>query len=131
MIYAGGAIDYTTHDPTTSWQHRLPELIGLEPVGGVFCPRCANLGNTDDEAVIRNNARALEDAELALFLLDGTFTVGTPIEIHQRIMLSLNLGTVIIHPNGPPGLYVRVWERQGVRVFKSFGEVGRWLEQQQ
>lgn len=117
-VYAGGAIDYVKPGDGHTWRHGLP--------GDVFCPICENATGADALQVIRRNTEALLAADRAVFLLDGTFTVGTPIEISVRLEHAPVATVAIVHP-GVPGVYVRFWGSLGVPVLGDLGAARRWL----
>lgn len=107
-VYAGGAIDYAEVN-TDAWRHELPGLV--------YCPQCENRGVADPEEIIARNTTALLEADVGVFLLSGQFTVGTPVEIHQRMEVKPET-TIIVHP-GPIGVFVHVWHLRGAFVVRS------------
>lgn len=136
MIYAGGAIDYRVRGHDFDWQH----VIG-GPIPGaaepptlqyrgetIYCPRCENRTGGDKETMKRNRG-ALAEARMAVFVLDGSYTIGTPVEIEWRMTLWRNRpeSTIVIHP-GPPGLFVRRWVMMGARLAQTIEEALPWLE---
>lgn len=118
MIYAGGAVDYS-NGAGHAWRHAL----GVS----VFCPICENVGLHDAELIMVNNTRALLSCDAAVFLLDGTFTVGTPVEIHNRLGARGPESMLIIHP-GRTGVFVRYWASLGVEIVSSFDEARVWAK---
>lgn len=72
------------------------------------------------------NASALEMADLALFRLDGTFTIGTPIEIAVR-QESKPQGVAIWIDPDMDSLFTRWFARKGALVLRSEEEVKTWL----
>ena len=123
FVYAGGAIDYADRERTHKWRHDLAKMTMPTPV---YCPICANQDEADDETIMRRNTTALATAARAVFLLDGTYTVGTPVEIGQRVAYLPPETVAIVHP-GPPGVFVRVWQKNGVFVVPTFEELEPWL----
>lgn len=126
-VYAGGPVDYTDIQSSHAWRHELAEAA-LEAGLTVFCPICANKETKDEQKIIHRNEMALFAADLAVFLLDGAFTVGTPIEIHTRLERRGPGTMAIIHP-GPQGVFVRQWKAQGVLVVPSLEPIPGWLRQ--
>ncbi len=123
-IYGGGPIDAAGFHSTASWPHSLLDSI---TVGFIYCPRCAVQPlDTDDDIMIRN-MRALADADLAVFLLEG-ITVGTPVEIDWKVAQDDADKVLIVHP-AEPGLFVRQWAKDGATVVRSMMGVEPWLRQ--
>ena len=119
----GDPLSYAHRDQSDGWRHRLAEH-GWE----VYCPLCANTDSPDDATIMERNDTALLSTDRAVFLLDGWFTVGTPVEIQRRVDLRNPTTAAIVHTAGKPGVFVRTWQRQGVLVVPSFEELTPWLE---
>lgn len=129
-IYAGGAIDYT--DNGHQWRHDLEGYIGVRDRFLVYCPICANKNSYTAAAaadLMARNEAALLRADICVFLLDGTFTVGTPVEIYMRLQAKGPAGILIVHANGAPGMFVAAWEAAGVAVVESWEEAAQWLDE--
>ena len=94
----------------------------------VYCPICAAADYDTDIDIMRSNQQALMGADRAVFLLDGTFTIGTPVEIEIWSRLRDPRLAAIVHPD-KPGLFVRQWHRDGFHVVRSMGEAVEWLRQ--
>lgn len=127
-VYAGGPIDYSTGH--AKLPHALIDALAFAGVE-VYCPQCENTMPSgevepDDFRIMDRNKAALARANRAVFLLDGTFTVGTPVEIADWIKIHRARAAAIVHP-GEPGLFVRMWALQGVKVFKTVEEAAAWL----
>lgn len=120
FVYAGGPIDYGT-SKGHPWRHDL-EAAGVE----VFCPVCANSDQPLDKDLMMRNELGLLLASRAVFLLDGTFTVGTPVEIALRMERRHPSTVCIVHP-AEPGAFVRTWRRAGAAVVGSVEEAIKWL----
>lgn len=123
FVYAGGPVDYAHREATHQWRHDLAEMSSL----AVYCPICANADHPDIDTIMRRNELALLKAERAVFLLDGRFTVGTPIEIALRVEHRHPSSVAIVHTAGEPGVFVKVWARMGVLVLPSWEGMPQWL----
>lgn len=121
FVYAGGPVDYA--DEAHDWRHDLGRLPGV----AVYCPICANADGPADDVIMERNRMALLAADRAVFLLDGRFTVGTPIEIAYRLEHRGPASVAIVHTAGQPGVFVRVWARAGVLVLPSWEGLDQWL----
>lgn len=128
-VYCGGAIDYDPDRHATSWIHDLVERIDFfkPPVSlGVYCPRCTNADASEAETMARN-AHFLRQAELALFRLDGTFTIGTPIEIDRRLTARPAGVAVWVDRGLESGLFVREFSLRGAVLLHEREEAAEWL----
>lgn len=125
MIYGGGAVDAVRHHDEGSWPHILFSLYDVQ----VYCPRCAVEPGDTDERVMSRNRDALLVAEWAAFLFDGTFTVGTPIEVEWRLETVWRRDTTAIINATPlwPGLFMRRWRDMGAVILNKIEEVPGWL----
>ena len=121
FVYSGGAVDYGHRQRTHLWRHRLES-----PTWAVYCPICANDDFPDLQTLMMRNELALFTAARCVFLLDGMFTVGTPVEIYQRITHRPPPTVCLIHP-GDPGAFVRTWAAAGAAVVQSVEEAIEWL----
>lgn len=125
-IYAGGPVDYGQRERTHGWRH---DLAAAVPGWEVYCPICANSDQPDLDTLMRRNEIALYRSDRGVFLLDGLFTVGTPIEIAMKVEHG-PYNVAIVNQAGEPGAFLKVWQRMGVTLLSSMSEVPEWLEKQ-
>lgn len=124
FVYAGGAVDYNSRAQTHFWRHNLE---GSPYAKDVYCPICANDDKPDLHTLMLRNELALFLAERCVFLLDGLFTVGTPVEISMRMSRHRPAAsTCIIHP-AKPGAFVLTWQAQGATLVQTQEEAISWL----
>jgi hypothetical protein len=124
VIYAGGAIDHAKREASHQWRH---DLEAFAPTYRVYCPLCANEDKPGLDEIVRRNEEALLTADRAVFLLDGTFTVGTPVEIYLRMQRRDPATVAIVHPD-EPGVFVQMWQEMGALVVPTLRLVRPWLE---
>lgn len=127
LVYAGGSIDYITErdHATDGWQHRLAAFVPESVV--VYCPKCANAARHAPREIIDYNMVALlQVASWAVFVFDGSFTIGTPIEAFLWMAGKQADRACIVHP-GPTGIFVQAWMQAGATVVTSVEEAGEWL----
>lgn len=125
FLYAGGAIDYADRERTHEWRH---EIERRQSRLAVYCPLCANADNPGVETLMRRNELALLRADRAVFLLDGSFTVGTPVEVALRVARRHPSTVCIVHTAGSPGAFVKHWQSQGVEVRLRMEDLWGWLD---
>lgn len=123
-VYTGGAVDYDHLNRTHIWRH---ELELRAPSWHWYCPICANADKPDDATVMLRNDKALTRADRAIFVLDGSFTVGTPIEINQKVRQGAWSVCIVHAASRDPGLFVRWWMAQGATVVYNLDEALAWL----
>lgn len=123
FVYAGGAVDYAHRDRTHLWRHDLDEYTDMD----IYCPICANEDHPGIDKIMLRNELALFTAKRCVFLLDGSFTVGTPVEIALRIERRHPSTICIVHTAGEPGVFVQTWARMGAVVLPSMSGVPQWL----
>lgn len=91
-IYIGAAIDAAKSDPTTTFENLAKLCINFFPKGIVFNPftayrNAANFDVTDagTSAYVESiNYHALEQSDLAVFLVEDSPSFGVPLEIAHR-----------------------------------------------
>lgn len=123
-VYTGGAVDYAAMDRTHVWRHAL-EIAA--PAFDWYCPICANGDKPDDLTIMLRNNEALKSADRAIFLLDGMFTVGTPLEIEAKVRQGPSSVCILHTVHRRPGLFVRWWQESGAHVAFTKSEALEWL----
>lgn len=94
----------------------------------VFCPRCAVEPTDTDDDILNRNFEQVYAAPLAVFRIDGTFTIGTPIEMQQRVQ-TRPAGTVIwADLDFAGGLFIRRFVAMGALLATDESEVRSWLQ---
>lgn len=123
MVYAGGPIDYAEPDTDPHlWRHSLDEAGDMV----VYCPVCIGRSGIEDSIVLGLNRWALDQADAAVFRLDGP-TIGTPLEVEYWVRNRGVHSLVLVHSR-PRGLVVRAWASLGVTVVDDLEGAMSWLE---
>lgn len=128
IVYAGGPIDFkgeNIHDDI------LAQLRAAFPNVTFFDPKTENAGEPDPQVIWARNSKALNEADIGIFLFDDPATgygFGSPIEIASLIAVKKRV--IVWHNSDNVGVYLRKLWADGMILATDWQDFRRILSEE-